>query len=719
MFHLVSLNAQWKISIIKNNQFVKIKSVQLSTKNEIESAWFDEVLLPKMSEDSIVEEHDFNTVVYRVSKNKKWGLMNTQFKIILKPKYDLLDILISKSNLNVSNVQNTVMAIITKDKIGWTIHQINGSKINNIGVSSIQSIGCEFIEPTLISEAEKACILRDKGNLNIRSTNNVPLLICSQGGEVEKKIYKKTYFQEYEEPDSDGNFYVKRREVQKIENYNQVKNAKWNILNLTSGKMELNEWSDSIFSILVFSYLNDSVDFYPNKLKNSMVHNKQYLLNFSNQNYEGLFDEILEFGENPDCYVNFPVFVEYRLNKGSFFQIKKTFDLKNIQKPFQNFKIFNSSLMNFWVLKNFDTLNLYNFTSDTFYHKAFNDLWEGNLYLPTSEYEDGTLYHKCKLNHQLGVYTFQKDTFLPIKTYEDVNFSLGTYSNAIEIFRNPQRFFFTKLNGKWGMSTLNIIYDNKDSISIPFIYDEIQCFYKYGYTSLKVRQDKTWKFIDFLNHPIDTFPNSKSQLTVKRFYDENHEQMSKFFFLLNPTAEIVESINNTHKSSGWGNSSENKTGIGSYISRGKVLVYDEMMRKMVNEEIYDSIYLLTTENGPYFSSNDPELISELSCFNWSNPTHVKKMKNSSSYFTIPYFMIFKDGASAIIDDENNIVYPFTKEHITVYERKFVEKVILPPIKLQNSDIEEYEEENYKYVFHVNLQIETLKSKIEIPMKVDF
>jgi hypothetical protein len=203
--------------------------------------------------------------------------------------------------------------------------------------------------------------------------------------------------------------------------------------------------------------------------------------------------------------------------------------------------------------------------------------------------------------------------------------------------------------------------------SLLFEYVNIKQFV---FCYLKAKLNNEWISIDLHNHRIIP-PNKEEEnlLLMKAFFDMGHQGMANYFVLTNPTGTKVK---NAIDLSGSYSDYEFEVPRIEYmpdgIMGGKTLVYDNYLRKVVDESLYDSIWLITTEVENDNFRGDRVYETYYQYFNWSNNRHLQDMITSYSYVTIPYFLIFKNGLHAIISDNGNILVPFTKEEIDVSRR---------------------------------------------------
>ena len=90
--------------------------------------------------------------------------------------------------------------------------------------------------------------------------------------------------------------------------------------------------------------------------------------------------------------------------------------------------------------------------------------------------------------------------------------------------------------------------------------------------------------------------------------------------------------------------------------------------------------------------------------NPSNKNHVSEMIGSGEYYSIPYFLIFKEGKKAIVSDKNQIIIPFTSDNIDIQRNRYRE-----PVKTEVYEIGE--EEQYNFIS--KLIFKTRNSEVEI------
>jgi hypothetical protein len=247
--------------------------------------------------------------------------------------------------------------------------------------------------------------------------------------------------------------------------------------------------------------------------------------------------------------------------------------------------------------------------------------------------------------------------------------------NPFEYFSPTKNIFYlAKSNHKWGVSTLNII-QSKDSVLVPFLYDTLIPEKYYGLTVLKAKLNDRWFYIDYLNQEIDIPQYTDQFFYAKRFFDFSHAQLSSYFLLINPTGMRVKNafdLDNPVYSDIIPEMRYFNTHNGDIIQGGKFLIYNEMLRRQVDESLYDSIWLIKTNSTQVEYSSEFVNVDNYEYFNPSNMHNVSEMLGSSTFCSIPYFLIFKDGKKTIITDQNKMILPFTSEDIEIKRKSYRE-----------------------------------------------
>jgi hypothetical protein len=698
----LTLNAygQWKLKIIGESSLKKLQFEHISTSKIETSKIFQDIILPPLG-DSLFSDSQRKALQVRCLEKNKWGLMNGQFKTLIKPQFNYLEILINKiSKFNPEKKPEIQCYLGFKDS-KFYLYDLDFKNIDKFGFSSVQGLGMDFEYPTQLSEQDFSSILREQDNQQMVLLHPTPILVLSKHGKRETKHFKYTNQGATLKIDSNGEEFVPCFYDERKVFYYHIADAKWNIYEVFKRKLLFTQWQDSIkFTYVLASNISDTLNNESILDSLNRYPKRGMLVNFNNHEYEKLHEVISSIAHDtkllciPICFIS--------LNAS-----EKIFDLRNTHNTFPNLnrpaEIFNAPTgMSYIGIKENNRLRLYDFIEHSFYEQDFDSIYPNEyVTLPTpahlEELYAGRFYNcvKVRMNQKMGVYHFEDSQFYEIKGLEDVDFKQDNYTHPLSFYRGGSKFFIGKSDGKWGLTTLNI-FETNDSVAVPFIYDSL-VFDHYNINNfvfwfLRAKKNNEWKIIDLQNNPI-IIPNKDEEnlLLMKEFFDIGHQGMSNYYVLTNPTG--TKTRNAIELSDSYSDFDFEAPRIGytsDGVSGGKTLVYNNFLRKVVDESLYDSIWLITADDVnnkfDYGYANE----TYYRYFNWSNSYHLQDMINSYSYFTIPYFLIFKNGLNAIISDKNEIIVPFTKEKIVVSRRNI--------INIKNSGNDETEEdEEYEYV----------------------
>ncbi len=710
---ILSVFANWKLTVLQKNQLKQLKFEHLETRKVETSDFYQEILIP-IDSDSILSHNERSLLRIRFSKKDKWGMMNGDFKTLIKPKFDAIEILVNQNSTISTKINHEIQVYLGLLKSKWVIYDQNLKNIDEGGFSSVQSIGMNVLSPTILSQQELNCILKDQGNHKIYNFHNSPLFILSKNGYVRKKhvdfkiMEAQTWF------DSNGNEEYRYNWIDRMEYFYQIHGGKWNIFEVNKSQFVSRNWVDSVKLIYVQFKTNEKKlniqipldSFYSNQLNVLM-------LNYNNLTYDSLYFYLNEWGNSNNFLYSMPFFVLCKDN------IEKLLDLSapNTHFPALTKPVIiypTNSGAHFIGIRENNKLRFFDLLKHEYYRTEFDMFYpHDNVEISIDPYQSSTLScTKTIKNQKLCVYCFSNDSFYGINKFEDVDFQQSPYFNPIQFYVDKNLFFICKYLGKWGVSTINICGD-RDSVLVPFEYDSL-IFDSYNihgqyFRYLKAKQSNQWFNIGLQNNPIVSFPdqNCENVLLLKSFYDEGHEMMTDYYILTNPQGKHVKRsliqsksiISDVHENQ----LNPSDPSFNSVVG-GKTLVYNHFMRKVVDELLYDSIWLISTqeddENYPLGYQN----FVYYNYFNWTRSEDIKNMMTSYNYFTIPYFLIFKNGENAIISDKNKIIVPFTKEKIEV-SRVRSRDVTYKKMESENRLEEdmEYEETIYesKFVFKTN------------------
>jgi len=705
---------QWKVSVITVNQKKKVKFQHCLNEKVEFSNFFDDILLPN-DMDSVLNDSMRSELLIRMSHKNQWGLMDGNFKILLKSNYQAIDLLIESNLLNPPMNSKKAIAIIGKRSNSLFIFDLKGKKLHKANLTSVQAIGCDLIEPTILSDIEKKCIFKDRGHFEIPHLFEHPQLLVSKDGLVSFKEFRFKKMVEFFYFDSFGVENFERRFVDTTEYFQTIVKGKWNILDLETKKLRLNKWADSLGFTLIHGQLN-----VPQNLKNLNLDsfipasnfNQSFYLSSTNLSYQNNFEKNMIQVKSESQFYYYPFIVLYFENDLLVLNGNSVSQIPELKIRFsRNIGLFNYHNQIYWKSfdgKQYDLFNLLSF-------KNFPILFDRIDGSEEFYYQNDTQKIqaiKCQLNGKFGLFSFSENKFYPLTKLQDIQLSDGVYMNPFEYFSPTKNIFYlAKSNHKWGVSTLNII-QSKDSVLVPFLYDTLIPEKYYGLTILKAKLNDRWFYIDYLNQEIDIPLNTDQFFYAKRFFDVSHAQLSSYFLLINPTGTRVKNafyLDDRVYSDIIPEMRYFNTYNGNIIQGGKFLIYNEMLRKQVDESLYDSIWLIQTNSTPVYSSEFVN-VNNYEYFNPSNMRNVSEMLGSSTFYSIPYFLIFKDGKKTIITDQNKMIFPFTSEDIEIKRNSYREII-------GTVDTEFGEENLFKYVS--KLVFKTKSSQIEVNFDHDF
>ena len=704
-----SITAQWKLSIVTENQLKKVEIQQLSTGKVESSKWYDEILMPN-GIDTLCHDSVRTNLFFRIRKNNQWGVLNGKFKLILKIEHQSIDFLKENNLLNQTVKKDKYIAILTKKAQNWFVYDLSGKMMHKSGLTSVQSIGCDLEEPILLSNIEKRLIFKDRRDfIEIPHLFEHPYLVVALNGTKTIKEFKYRKFLEYIAFDSLGTEDFVQKIIDTIELYQCVSNAKWNLLDLKTRKLQLDQWADSLGFTLIHGAINVPQNFEKFKLdsfKPETFLNHSCIQFSTNSNYQSSFLQNLLHQSSGQFFYHPWQVVFYKNHKQILnlnTQISSTIPVLKMERKIE---ILNHQGRIFWKYGEDDKTVLFDVLKGKKMSILF-DWIDGNEEFTLKNDTMDVKALKCQLNGQFGLFSLQENKFYPVKKLQNILLNDGVYVNPREYFYDSKNIFYiAKSNGKWGVSTMSL-NQNKDSILVPFQYDTIIPEKYYGLNVLKAKLNNNWNYIDYLNNQIELPPQTDNVLFTKRYFDVNHGQLSTYFLLLNPTGKMLKNafqIDDMMYLEGYSETRSLGPFRGDIIQGGKFIIYNEMLRKQIDERLYDSIWLIWTvnNNGQY-----PIGGVNIDYYDYLNPSskhHVSEMIGSSEFYSIPYFLIYKDGKKAIVSDKNETIVPFTTENIEIRRNRYRE--IVNTVITENG-----EEELYTYVS--KLIFKTKSSEIEI------
>lgn len=710
---LLTLNAfgQWKLKIIEEKNFKKLQFEDIET-NKIETSKSYQDIWLGAETNALYSDSQRKAMRFRFFNDNKWGLMNGQFKPLIKPQFEYLEIFIDRTSRLYPDKNPEIQGYLGFRDSKFYLYDIDFKMVDKSGLSWLQSIGMDFVFPTQLPVKDVSSILRAYDNEHLILLHSTPILILSKQGKVEKKNINYVTTETVYYLDSNGDEFDQIFEVENNVFYDHIVGAGWNVYEVFKRELLFPQWLDSLkFTYVLASDFSDTLDF-DSILKNIQRHtNKGMLVNYDNIHYEKLYEDMrfLKYG-NTKLFC-LPICIS-ALNGD-----EKIVDLRNALKNFSNFnrpaEIITSPTGVLYIgIREKNKLRLYDFIKHSFYKQDFDAIYPNEYITLPTPYDLVESYSsreysclKVRLNQKLGVYNFDVDKFYEIKNLEDVDFKQGYYTNPRSVYTGGTKFFIAKSKGKWGLTTLSI-FESNDSISVPFTYDSlIFDFYNINnvvFGCLKAKMNNNWKMIDFHNNRIE-IPNKEegNLLLVKKFFDMGHQELAEYYVLTNPTGiKINDAITISDEYADDEFPRVHYTTDG--ILGGKTLVFNSYLRKVVDESLYDSIWLITChdENNSFLYGRD--YVTYYQFFNWSNSNQLQDMINSYGYFTIPYFLIFKNGLKAIISDKNEIIVPFTREDIEVSKWNKVHRKTL-----ENDDTDVDGNLEYITEYQFNTATETL------------
>jgi hypothetical protein len=679
VFFTLNAFSQWKLKIIEESSHKRLQFEHVESRKIETSQSFQDIILPYIS-DSLFSDIQRKTLRVRYLHKNKWGLMNGQFKTLIKPQFEYLEIFINRYSDVYPDRPSEIRGYLGTKGTKYYVYNLDFKPVDQSGFSAVQGIGMDFQYPTKMPDEDVQRVLREYDNQNLILLHSSPLLVLSKNGIVEKKQLSHSKLEEVTYIDSNGEEFYRMEEVTQNQFYYHIQGASWNLYDVFNQQLWFKQWLDSITFIYIKCSSNPETWNVPFSLDSLQRHSSEAMLVSYNHTDVKLQDFRL-FQEHSKLWC-IPICL---ISSNGFEHI---FDLRNPQKTFPQLnrpaEIFNASIgVHYLGIREHNQLRLFDILQQSYHPQVFDAIYpEEHVTITKPSYEKGYYSEitytceKVKINEKLGVYHFEDTQFYEITGLEDVDFKQGSYSNPLGFYTGASRFFIGKSGGKWGLTTLNII-QSKDSISVPFVYDSL-VFEHYDMNNiifwyLKAKQNGLWKLIDLHNNPI-MLPDQEEEnvLMMKAFFDMGHQGMSNYYLLTNPIGtKIKNAFKPSQEYSDYNFEAPSVVYSNDIVVGGKTLVYNNFLRKVVDETLYDSIWLITAyeENTTFQRGYNNSTYYQY--FSWSNPYHVNDMTTSYSYVTIDYYLIFKNGLNAIISDKNEIIVPFTKEPIEVSRRNII------------------------------------------------
>ena len=704
-----TLWAQWKISIVTEMQLKKVQFKQISTGKIVGSKFYDDILLPK-GVDTIFNDSMRSNLFIRMKKKNLWGAMNGNLEVIVNPSFHSIDILYERNLLQPSN-QNSIIALLAKKDLSWFVFDFQGNKLHKKELTSIQSIGCGLSQPRMMSELDEQLIFKDIADLSTLHLFDHPYLVISNGGVAKTKSFRYKKLVEYGLFDSIAvDVIIERKIIDTLENYQVVSNAKWNLLDLKLKQLKLDQWADSFGFTMIHGKLN--VPQNDEKIKlDSFIPESNMNLSFyetsTNSNYQYNFLNYRLNSSFSQFYFH-PLIAAFYNSGVQMFDGNPTLNLPRITFKIQ--KIIGVLIQQnriFWKCYEGQKISIIDVLKLVENPRLF-DWIDGREELTIEN--DSLKFRglKCRLGGQFGFYSLIDNQFYPVRKLQNMQLYDGVYVNPSEYFNQTKHIFYiAQSNGKWGVSTMCLL-NSKDSVLVPFQYDTIIPEEHYGLKMLKAKMNDQWIYIDYLNNVIDVPPQTDQFLYSKRFFDAGHGQLSTYFLLLNPTGKKVKNafmLTDQMFVEGISEARFLNLYNGDVILGGKFMVYNEMLRKLVDESLYDSIWLITSNSVHFQSLVGDVNVDYYNFFNPSNKEQVSEMIGSGEFQSIPYFLIFKNGQKAIVSDQNKFIVPFTAEDIEISRKRYYANL--------NITLNENEEEENQYEFVSKLIFKSKSSQIEV------
>ena len=588
-----SITAQWKVSIITENQLKKVVFQQLSTGKIESSQWYEEVIMP-MDVDTLYHDSMRSNFLIRIRKNNQWGVLNGKLKLLIKIEHQSIDFLRENSLLYQTVSQNKRIAILTRKAQNWFVYDLYGRKLHKSGLSAVQSIGCDLEEPIMMSHVEKVLIFKDRDVINIPHLFEHPQLVVAINGTNTTKEFRYKKLIEYITFDSNGTEEFVQKWIDTVEQFQLITQAKWNLLDLQSKKLQFKEWADSLGFTVIHGAINVPQNLDQLKLDSfkPQVHsNHSYFQISTNSNYQSKFLQNLDYHSIDQFFYHPWLVVFYKNNRQILNFNTKISSQKSTLNMERNIEILNHQQQIYWKYWEGDKIALFDVLNGKKISILF-DWIDGNEIFTKKNDTMEINGLKCQINGQFGFFSLLENKFYPVKKLQDIHLSEGKYVNPREFFYESKHvFYIAKSNHKWGVSTMSL-NQNKDSILVPFQYDTIISEQYYGLNLLKAKKNKNWMYIDYLNNQIELPPQTDQVFFTKRFFDVNHGQLSTYFLLINPTGKILKNafqIDDQSYLDGYFETRSLGPFRGDIIEGGKFIIYNEMLRKQVDESLYDSI----------------------------------------------------------------------------------------------------------------------------------
>lgn len=679
---------QWKLNIETKNQLSRIILTNTINHEIQQTKWFDQILTNYHS-DTILSNKQLNDVYFRVKTKSSWGLLNSKLNQIVKCKFKSIDILREENQKNISRSDVKILGFIAKNqKDKLILLDTLGNHISKLEFGFIQFYGVRFDYPELLNDPSKYQFFHQK---HVLQKEFIPIAIANIGGKIDREVHSCKFNFPVQKFDDQG-------EIIEILHHEEVYNdttficqsGKWNILDLSGGHFISKEWVDSVkipmiklsddFNLDSLNYKYDQIRF----LDFSMTQKE-----FCNW-----------FHEYNDRYFLINTYVLFHSNnEWNGITLYQSNSIEFNQLYINKVKLFKFHEFNALGLYHNNELKLYNMHSDKLLKANFNEIYEEQM---NPRFTNELNYYKCMINGNLGLYCLQNDSFIPLSDYQNVDFLNGNYQDPRDFYENfPRIYYYTKKNGFWGVSTINWM-GQMDSVAVPYEYDTLIETKNTYVTSILAKKGDAWLNIDYHNNILTPMPETHNVLYLKEFYDYAHGEITTYFILLNPTGIAIKDKIEMNDFDEFENVSPQRK-IGNnpnqIVLGGKILIYNEMGKLLVDPVLYDSIFPIVSGHCHQYQDFDT-LITNYEFFDWGNPTSVKTMFFKENYQTTKYFRIIKDQKEAIISAQGELILPFDTSKIAVEKHHF------------SGYVNEVDSDGYEYEVPVNQSKLVFKNKIK-------